>query len=202
MGHAEHLARFKTMVEADPDNELAHFSLGRLYLEAGDLPNAERSIRRTLELNPRHSVSHRILGEVLLRTGRQSEAVEVLKQGVVLAHGKGEYQPRNQMQEVLRALGVEPPDPAREERERRGGAAAGQFVCRRCGLSNPPLEEPPFENALGKEILSKVCQSCWREWIGMSIKVINEYRLNLASPQGSEVFDLHMKEFLGLTGEP
>ena len=32
----------------------------------------------------------------------------------------------------------------------------------------------------------------------MSIKVINEYRLNLASEQGSQVFDAHMREFLGI----
>jgi hypothetical protein len=32
--------------------------------------------------------------------------------------------------------------------------------------------------------------------------VINEYRLNLATDQGSQVFDFHMKEFLGLSDAP
>jgi Fe-S cluster biosynthesis and repair protein YggX len=199
MDPQERLAVFKNMVEADPQNELAHFSLGRIHFETGDMPSAESSLRRTLELNPRHSVAHRLLGEVLVRTGRQKEAIDLLSKGVVLAHEKGEYQPRNQMQELLRALGVDAPDPVREERTKRG--QAGGFACRRCGQPNPRLEEPPFENAIGKRIHAEICQSCWREWLGMSIKVINEYRLNLATEQGSQVFDFHMKEFLGLPDE-
>ncbi len=200
MDPRERLAVFQKMVEADPQNELAHFSLGKLHFEDGDMPGAERSLRRTLELNPRHSVAHRLLGEVLLRTGRQDEAIDLLSKGVVLAHEKGEYQPRNQMQEILRALGIEPPDPVREDRAKKG--KPGEFACRRCGQPNPRLEEAPFENALGQQIQADICQNCWREWLAMSIKVINEYRLNLATDQGSQVFDFHMKEFLGLSDAP
>jgi Fe-S cluster biosynthesis and repair protein YggX len=197
MSNQERLAVFQNMVAADPQNELAHFSLGRLYFELHDLANSERSLRRTLELNPKHSVAHRLLGQLLSETGRRDEAVEVLQRGVLLAHQKGEFQPRNQMQEILRSLGVAPPDPAKEERGKRG-IPEGQFVCQRCGQPNSPLEEQPFENALGAQILERICQNCWREWIAMSTKVINEYRLNLATAQGSQVYDFHMKEFLGL----
>ena len=197
MSNQERLEVFRKMVEADPENELAHFSLGKLYFETRDLPKAERSLRRALELNPRHSVAHRILGQLLAETARREEAVEVLQRGVLLAHQKGEYQPRNQMQDLLRAMGIEPPDLAKEDRARRG-AKEGQFACQRCGQPNPPLEEAPFENALGARIKESICQNCWREWIAMSIKVINECRLNLATEQGSQVFDSHMKEFLGL----
>lgn len=200
MSNQERLQRFRDMAAADPDNELAHFSLGKVYFEMRDLPNSEKSLRRTLELNPRHSVAHRILGQVLMETGHRDEAASLLKAGVLLAHQKGEFQPRNQMQDLLRAMGVEPPDPVKEDRARKGGAP-GPFTCQRCGQPNPPMEEAPFENALGARIKEKICQDCWREWIGMSIKVINEYRLNLASEQGAQVFDFHMKEFLGLSDE-
>ncbi len=197
MSREERLTLLKDMVEADPDNDLAHLSLGKLQLESQELAGAECSFRRTLELNPEHSVAHLFLGKTLADSGRKDEAVAILEKGVLLAHQKGEFQPRNQMQDLLRLLGVAPPDPAREERMRRG-SPPGDFVCRRCGLSNPRLEEPPFENRLGQAIHESICVSCWREWIAMSIKVINEYRLNLATEQGSQVFDHHMKEFLGL----
>jgi Fe-S cluster biosynthesis and repair protein YggX len=55
--------------------------------------------------------------------------------------------------------------------------------------------------ALGSQVLERICEPCWREWIAMSIKVINEYRLNLASEQGSQIYDAHMKEFLGLADD-
>ena len=105
------------------------------------------------------------------------------------------------MQEALRRAGFDVPmpqasAPGREPLPDRG--APGEFVCRRCGKAQPKLEEAPFLNALGRQIQETICQVCWREWIAMSIKVVNEYRLNLLSPRGNEVYDSHMKEFLGL----
>lgn len=198
----DRLQVFTKMAEADPTNELAHFSLGKLHFEAGQLAQAEKSLRRTLELSPRHTQAHRYLGETLLALGRRDEGVEILKKGVLLAHERGEYQPRNQMQNALKNAGVEPPLPqAAGPAAATAGApaeATGGFVCKRCGRPNARLEEPPFLNDLGNRIQETICHSCWREWFAMSIKVINEYRLNLLSPQGNQVYETHMKEFLGL----
>lgn len=200
----DRLQVFTKMAEADPTNELAHFSLGKIHFEAGNLQQAEKSLRRTLELNPRHAQAHRFLGETLLGLHRNDEAVSVLKAGVLLAHERGEFQPRNQMQEALRAAGVEPPMPQSVVRPTAfsgpppSAVPPGTFLCKRCGRANPRLEEAPFLNDLGRRIHETICQSCWREWFAMSIKVINEYRLNLLSPQGNEVYETHMKEFLGI----
>ena len=56
----------------------------------------------------------------------------------------------------------------------------------------------PFKGPLGEKILATVCQSCWKEWVGMGTKVINELRLPLSDPQAQKVFDQHMMEFLNL----
>jgi Fe-S cluster biosynthesis and repair protein YggX len=207
MDNQERLKVFTNMAAADPENELAHFSLGKVQLEIADAAAAEKSFRRVLELNARHSQAHRLLGEALLRQGRKDDAVLVLRNGIAVAHEKGEYQPRNQMQDLLRKEGVEPPLPQAASAATTGAApgtagasAAASFVCRRCGQPNPRLDEPPFLNDLGRRIENTICQPCWREWIAMSIKVINEYRLNLLSPQGNEIYETHMKEFLGLEG--
>ncbi len=203
----DRLQVFTKMAEADPTNELAHFSVGKAYFELGDFVKAESSLRRTIELSPRHTQAHRFLGEALLRQGRKDEGVSLLKAGIVIAHERGEFQPRNQMQEALRQAGVEPPMPQTLVKPTSfgpmsptGGATppAGGFVCRRCGKGNPRMEEAPFPNDLGKRLYDTICQPCWREWFAMSIKVINEYRLNLLSPQGNQVYETHMKEFLGL----
>ena len=198
----DRLPVFQKMAEADPTNELAHFSLGKIHLERGDAAAAERSLRRTLELSPEHAQAHRHLGEALLRQGKRDDAVAVWRAGISLAHRKGEFQPRNQMQESLRGLGIEPPlpqgAPASVASPVAPRAPPGAWTCRRCGRANPRLDEPPFLNDLGKRIQETICQSCWREWFAMSIKVINEYRLNLLSPQGNQIYETHLREFLGI----
>jgi Fe-S cluster biosynthesis and repair protein YggX len=199
MDNEEKVRVFTNMAEADPTNELAHFSLGKAHLELGRLAEAEGSLRRVLELSPRHSQAHRLLGEALLRSGKREDGIRVLAEGIAIAHEKGEFHPRNQMQELLRREGVEPPRPEASPAGAAPQAGKG-FTCRRCGRANPPLEEPPFLNDLGKRIQETICQACWREWFAMSIKVINEYRLNLLSPQGNAVYETHMKEFLGIEG--
>ena len=188
---------FTNMLDADPDNELAMSSLGKLYLQTGDSAESEKHLRKVLEVNPRHSMSFQLLGKVLIDTDRKDEAIELLTEGIEIAHAKGEHQPRNQMQELLRSLGIDPPDPVSEARDGDGGAS-GDWVCSRCGLSNERLKKIPMKGAIAETIESTICQPCWREWIAMSIKVINEYRLNLASDEGARIYDTHMKEFLGL----
>ena len=73
-----------------------------------------------------------------------------------------------------------------------------EVLCSRCGRINRKLPAPPFRNAQGQLIYEKVCADCWREWIGMGTKVINELRLPLSDPQAQKVFDQHMYEFLNL----
>ena len=46
----------------------------------------------------------------------------------------------------------------------------------------------------------KVCADCWDYWLKeLSIKVINEMRLDLSTEQGAETYDNIMKETLGIS---
>ncbi len=191
---------FRNMAEADPENDMAHFNLGKICFEMQDFPEAERSLRKAIELNPGHAQARRYLGQMLAGTGRRDEAIAALGEAVSLAHERGEFAVRKQAQDALRSLGVEPPDPAREERVRRG-IAEGQFACARCGLPNERLSEAPFDAPLGKKIHETICRACWGEWMQTSVRLINEYRLNLASDEGAKVFDFHMKEFLAIADQ-
>ena len=74
----------------------------------------------------------------------------------------------------------------------------GEVLCKRCGRVAPKMPSQPFSNAQGKMIFENICADCWRAWIGMGTKVINELRLPLADPQAQKIFDQHMLEFLNL----
>ena len=77
MSEDPRITRFKQMVEADPDDELGHFSLGTAYLKADRLEEAAASLARVLELNPRMSKAYQLLGEAYEKDGRRDKAVDV-----------------------------------------------------------------------------------------------------------------------------
>ena len=198
MNNEERLQLFRSMAESDPENELAHFSIGKLSAEAGSWPEAELALRRCLEINENHSVALSILGESLLAQDKRDEAVELLGKGIVVAHERGEFMPRDKMRELLKSIGVTPPDLTSSADDDAAPVDPDAWVCRRCFKANPPLEEAPFSNDLGQKVLDGICKSCWSEWIAMSIKVINEFRLNMATPESNQIYDDQLREFLGL----
>ena len=73
-------------------------------------------------------------------------------------------------------------------------------TCKRCGKT----AEPPARNRVGlrgelrERVLSSVCAGCWKEWEGLEVKVINEYRLNFMDPQHRESLARTCADFLGL----
>jgi Fe-S cluster biosynthesis and repair protein YggX len=188
--------QFRKMADADPDNELGHFSLGRALLDAGQYKEAAQSFQRTIALNPNIGKVYQLLAEAQLRQDQRDHAIETLKTGIRTAHARGDHMPKNEMIAMIKDLGVEPPHFEGAVAERPVGE--GEVLCSRCGRVGRKLPTPPFRNTQGELIQSKVCAECWREWIGMGTKVINELRLPLSDPQAQKIFDQHMYEFLNL----
>ena len=62
MADDDRIARFKTMTEADPTNELGFFSLGRAYLDGGQPAEAIPALQRVLALNAGFSKAYSLLG--------------------------------------------------------------------------------------------------------------------------------------------
>jgi Fe-S cluster biosynthesis and repair protein YggX len=61
------------------------------------------------------------------------------------------------------------------------------------------LPKPPMNDEVGQRIYEAVCADCWDYWLrNLSIKVINEMRLDLSSERGQEIYDQIMRETLGL----
>jgi Fe-S cluster biosynthesis and repair protein YggX len=72
--------------------------------------------------------------------------------------------------------------------------------CVRCSQAGepPPAHRVPFPPEAKERVLSSVCAACWKEWEGMEIKVINEYRLNFMDPQHRDMLQRTCLEFLNL----
>lgn len=197
----ERIGQFKNMTEADPDNEMGHFSLGRAYYEAKRFAEAVPSLRRVLELNPTHSKSFQLLGHSLLELGERDEAITLLKKGYEVAAERGDVMPRDGIAKLLTDVGEAPADSvvAKAAPDAPAGDLSGDgFRCSRCGKPSGKLPQRPFKGDLGEKVLANVCGECWKEWIGMGTKVINELGLQLSDPKAQDAYDEHMTDFLQL----
>lgn len=198
------IEQFKQMSEADPENELGHFSLGKAYLEAERFSEAITPLARAVELNPRFSKAYQLLGEAYVRAGQRDKAIEIVTRGVTVAVKQGDHMPRDAMAGMLRHWGE--PVPAFNEKapdgmtERGAGGATSGFQCSRCRRPDGQMDKPPFKGSLGERIRENVCSSCWRDWITTGTKVINELGLELRSPDAQQIYDQYMAEFLQIDG--
>jgi len=196
----QRIQQFTRMVASDPDNELGQFSLGKALAEAGRFEEALAPLGRVLEINPGYSKAYQDLAAAQLGLDRRDAAIETLRQGFAVADGRGDLMPRDAMGQMLTELGETPPATAAKAgaAPARQVAAGADFKCSRCGRPVSRMENAPFKGELGRRVRENVCEVCWREWIGVGTKVINEMGLALANPQAQQTYDEHMVEFLQL----
>jgi Fe-S cluster biosynthesis and repair protein YggX len=71
-------------------------------------------------------------------------------------------------------------------------------TCVRCGQAGeaPPAHRIGFAPALKEKVLSSVCAGCWKEWEGVEVKVINEYRLSFLDPEHRKMLQNAASDFL------
>jgi Fe-S cluster biosynthesis and repair protein YggX len=74
------------------------------------------------------------------------------------------------------------------------------LTCTRCGLLGeaPPPHRVPFAPAVKARVLGSICAACWKEWEGMEVKVINEYRLSFLDPEHRAMIEKTCLDFLKL----
>jgi Fe-S cluster biosynthesis and repair protein YggX/cytochrome c-type biogenesis protein CcmH/NrfG len=194
----ERIEQFKKMAEADPNNEMGHFSLGKAYFDAGQFEHAVAPLKRTLELNPTYSKAYQLLGEAQAKTGDREQALATLTTGFKVADERGDRMPRDAMARVITELGGTPPAARQQSAAEAAVVEGADLTCSRCGRPSAKMPERPFKGQLGEKVWANVCQACWREWIGTGTKVINEMGLQLADPRAQQVYDEHMQDFLQL----
>ena len=64
---------------------------------------------------------------------------------------------------------------------------ARMVKCVKLGKELPGVSYVPFKGDLGKKIYESVSQEAWMMWVEHSKMIVNEYRLDLASPSGQKI---------------
>lgn len=101
MSTDDRIALFRALLDDDPDNELAHFSLAQALFELERHAEAEPHFRRTCELQPDHMLAYLRRAECLHALGRGVEARPLLRQTIALARAQNHVGPRLDAEELL-----------------------------------------------------------------------------------------------------
>lgn len=202
MDIAARIAQFENMAQADPSNEMAHFSLGKAYFDAGRFADAAESYLKAVGLNSAMSRAYQLAGEALARAGQRDRAEAVLSQGYIIASQRGDLMPKTAIATLLKTMGA--PLPQVDEPRAAAPAAAssagdaGTIICRQSGRAGMRMTRPPFKGPVGAWIAQNISKETFDLWIRQGTKVINELRLDLSRDKDQEAYDQHMREFLGL----
>ncbi len=195
----DRILQFENMAAADPDNEMAHFSLGNALLQAGRAAEAAQSFEKCIDINPEMSKAYQLCGQAMIDAGWADRAVAIMLKGYEIARSKGDRMPADAMADLLRSVGREPPELSKEtEAAAAQSAASGAFTCQRTGRAGTQLSEPPMRGPIGEWIQQNIAAETWQQWIGQGTKVINELRLDFSREEDQQMFDQHMYEFLGI----
>ena len=72
---------------------------------------------------------------------------------------------------------------------------ARTVYCVKLKKEMPGLDEPPFDNELGQRIYENVSKDAWKMWVEQMKMIMNEYRLNLASPDAQKFLMDQMEQY-------
>ncbi|MCA3005256.1 MAG: Fe(2+)-trafficking protein [Phycisphaerales bacterium] len=201
------IAQFENMAQADPTNEMAHFSLGRAYADAGRWSDAADSFMRCIQLVPDMSKAYQLAGEAMIKAGQNQRASQVLLDGYEVAGQKGDLMPKRAIAELLKSIGQEPPASATVEdaggpADTGGPIPEGMMRCSRTGKLGTRMQRPPFRGPIGEWIQANISsETFFKMWIPQGTKVINELRLDLSREKDQETYDQHMREYLGIDAD-
>lgn len=214
------IAQFQNMAQADPENEMAHFSLANALVQAGWHAEAAESYMRCTELAPTMSKAYQLAAEALVSAGEKDRAGQIAIRGYTIAAERGDLMPKRALADLLDRLGKPVPQVAgkaasgggaggREVSLLGGGGGAassgpvgpippGSFVDHKTGRPGTKMARPPFRGPVGAWIHEHISRETFEDWIRQGTKVINELRLDLSREEDAETYDQHMREYLGI----
>lgn len=195
----ERIAQWEKMAAEAPD-DMAYFSLGNAYKEAGRWDDAAKAYGQAIGLNQGMSRAYQFLGESLIKAGRENDAKPMLLKGYKIAAERGDKMPERSIAEMLKRLGEELPEVEDAAAKKAEVEASGNMVLdRRAGQPQPRLADPPMRGPLGQFIYDHFGQITWNQWIGQGTKVINELRLDFSNLAHQDLYEQHMLEWLQIT---
>ncbi len=73
---------FKNLLEKDPDNPMAHYSLAQQFYKKGNYQEALSHLQRYLELQEDEGAGYRLLASIYVNLGMPEKAKEALEKGI------------------------------------------------------------------------------------------------------------------------
>lgn len=67
--------------------------------------------------------------------------------------------------------------------------------CVKLGREAEGLEKPPLKGEVGQKVFDNVSAEAWKMWLEHSKMLINEFRLDLTSEQGQQIWYTEMDKF-------
>ena len=204
----DQIEQFRKMAKANPEDDLAHFALGQALLDAQRSSEAIPVLRHLTRINPEYTRAYLLLGRALDHDEDEEGAIEAWQLGYHYAMKRGELMISQEVRqhleaknaplssEIIELLGIDEPQEEIERETRE--PLEDEVICIRTQRIGKKMKFQPFENTVGTYILNHVSQESWEGWMEMSIKVINELRLDLGDQSGQEVYDQHMRDYLNL----
>jgi cytochrome c-type biogenesis protein CcmH/NrfG len=105
------IAKLRKLVALDENDPLSRFALGQKLFDTSEtseaLAEAAEHLRFANAKAPQHLATYHVLGQVLMKLGRNDEARKVLEEGIVRAQAVGEGMGRDlapAMRELLAGL--------------------------------------------------------------------------------------------------
>ena len=207
MTNPDRIEQFRKMAQANPDDDLAHFALGQALFDAERFDESINVLRHVLKINQTYSRAYVLMGVSQLKIEDEDAAVETFQRGYAAAMTRGDLMPATEMKQHLSELGASiDPDAMVEFRENEYQPDPDdhrepnddEVRCQRTRRIGKRMSFDPFGDDIGAFIQENISQESWEDWMEMSIKVINELRLDLGDVHGQRTYDEHMRDFLNL----
>lgn len=98
------LASFEKMLAAGKDGALLRYSLGNEYLKAGDAGRAVEHLAHAVAQDPKYTAAWKLYGRALSVAERHDDALAAYREGIAVAHARGDKQAEKEMTVFARRI--------------------------------------------------------------------------------------------------
>ena len=67
--------------------------------------------------------------------------------------------------------------------------------CVKLGQKLEGLDKPPIKGELGQRVFENVSKEAWKLWVSHSTMIVNEYRLELGTPEANRIWLAELEKF-------